>query len=98
MRAGGAVVKVVLPGAVGSAVSAALGGVANRVEANARGGMVTGITGGRAIVAAPGEGLASVGKGEYILPPRRWRRECRRRHNQCLRLRRPSSNGAGRAD
>ena len=35
---------------------------------NAAGGMVTGIEGGEAVVAAPGEGLVSIGKGERILP------------------------------
>lgn len=39
------------------------------LEANARGGLVTGVNGGLATVtAAAGEGLASVGPGERILP------------------------------
>jgi hypothetical protein len=36
--------------------------------AKARGGMVTGIARGLAVVAAQGEGLASVGRGERIMP------------------------------
>ena len=39
------------------------------LKANASGGMVTGVAGGRAVIAAQGEGLASVGKGERIVPP-----------------------------
>lgn len=39
-----------------------------QAPANAAGGVVTGIANGQAIVAAPGEGLASVGKGERIIP------------------------------
>jgi lambda repressor-like predicted transcriptional regulator len=37
-------------------------------QKNAAGGLVTGIANGMAIVAAQGEGLASVGKGERIVP------------------------------
>jgi hypothetical protein len=37
-------------------------------QGNAAGGLVTGITRGLAVVAAQGEGLASVGKGERIVP------------------------------
>lgn len=35
---------------------------------NAAGGVVTGIANGQAVVASPGEGLASVGRGETIVP------------------------------
>jgi hypothetical protein len=38
------------------------------MEATASGGMVTGIANGMAVVAAQGEGLASVGRGERISP------------------------------
>ena len=38
------------------------------VKPNAAGGMVTGVEGGEAVVAAPGEGLVSIGEGERILP------------------------------
>jgi hypothetical protein len=37
-------------------------------QGNAVGGLVTGVARGMAIVAAQGEGLASVGKGERIVP------------------------------
>ena len=49
----------------------ALRDVGTQVEvlgAQARGGMVTGIASGIAVVAAQGEGLASVGRGERITP------------------------------
>lgn len=41
---------------------------ASRLPANAMGGEVVGLAAGRAVVASPGEGLASVGKGEKIVP------------------------------
>jgi hypothetical protein len=49
---------------------AALAGLAKPVVAqpNAGGGLVTGVARGMAVVAAQGEGLASVGKGERIVP------------------------------
>jgi hypothetical protein len=37
-------------------------------QGNAMGGLVTGVARGMAIVASQGEGLASVGKGERIVP------------------------------
>jgi hypothetical protein len=43
-------------------------GDAGKAAANAAGGVVTGIANGLAIVAARGEGLASVGRGERIVP------------------------------
>jgi hypothetical protein len=48
-------------GGVSSLATAQLG-------ANASGGRVVGIAGGRAVIASPGEGLASVGRGEKIVP------------------------------
>ena len=47
--------------------TAALSG-ATTAQGNAMGGMVTGIANGMAVVAAQGEGLASVAKGEKIVP------------------------------
>jgi tape measure domain-containing protein len=44
------------------------GGGSPPLPANASGGEVVGVSGGRAVVAAPGEGLASIGKGERIVP------------------------------
>jgi len=41
---------------------------ASKLQGNALGGDVVGIAAGRAVVASPGEGLASVGKGEKIVP------------------------------
>lgn len=41
---------------------------ASYLDANAVGGKVVGIAGGQAVIASPGEGLASVGKGETIVP------------------------------
>jgi hypothetical protein len=41
---------------------------ATRAQGNATGGHVVGIADGKAIIAARGEGLASVGKGETIVP------------------------------
>jgi hypothetical protein len=38
------------------------------LHANASGGHVVGVADGRAVIAARGEGLASVGKGEKIVP------------------------------
>ena len=53
----------------GSAANAIHGG--GSLPGHASGGIVTGIIGGRAQVqAAPGEGLASIGVGERILPAR----------------------------
>lgn len=51
----------------GSALSGVTS-VATPAKANASGGLVTGIANGMAIVAAQGEGLASVGRGERITP------------------------------
>lgn len=54
----------------GGSTGAGLASVADvgRASANAAGGIVTGIANGMAIVAARGEGLASVGRGEKIVP------------------------------
>jgi hypothetical protein len=54
--------------AAGKGADAVLSGMAVSAKANASGGTVTGISNGLAVVAAHGEGLASVGKGERIVP------------------------------
>jgi hypothetical protein len=47
----------------------AVGGLmAGEAKPNAAGGMVTGVANGMAVVASHGEGLASVGRGERIVP------------------------------
>lgn len=54
----------------GGSTHSGLGAIAEvgKATANAAGGVVTGIANGMAIVAARGEGLASVGRGEKIVP------------------------------
>ena len=51
----------------GASTLPALEGIAT-AQGNAAGGLVTGIANGMAVVAAHGEGLASVGRGERIVP------------------------------
>lgn len=52
----------------GSTTGAVAGLAAGEARPNASGGMVTGIANGMAMVASHGEGLASVGRGERIVP------------------------------
>lgn len=54
----------------GSSTLSALEGLSSGkgLTANAAGGVVTGVSNGMALVAARGEGLASVGRGERIVP------------------------------
>lgn len=52
----------------GSTTSAVAGLATGEAKPNAMGGTVTGIANGMAVVASHGEGLASVGRGERIMP------------------------------
>jgi hypothetical protein len=54
--------------ATGASVDGVGGHLTKMLERNASGGTVTGIANGIAVTAAAGEGLASIGRGERIVP------------------------------